>query len=127
MKMQVKNKKIKAFYVDVIKAKPNVTKAKHYIHTEASGGFWYYVRDQKLTERLMDDIVGHEICMIMVMGYNEEVIDKWDKLILEDSKGNTYKIKTKPDEYEHNKDDIKIMAYQFTDEDEYGGTTVYGS
>lgn len=122
MQVKLKNRKIKIFYPVETRSKPSVVINKRYIHSEASHGLWCYMLDQKLGERLNDDTVGREICVTMIVGYNSSIVELWEKLIIEyDSK--TYKIKTKPDEYEYNKSDLKILAYEFNDDREYGGAT----
>ena len=49
------------------------------------------------------------------------VLEKWEKLVFIDEQDRTYKLKTKPDEYEYEKTDLKLVAYAFKDETTYGG------
>ncbi len=121
----VKNHKIKAFYVDTIqvgKAKANKVTVKHYIHTQASNGFWCAIRDFSLKEKLGNEAVASEDAVQITIGNIQTIIEKWPDLILEDLAGNHYRIKAKPDEFYYDKGDIKLLAYRYVDTNEYGGT-----
>lgn len=116
----VKNEKIRCFYADVVRVKPNRAIARNFIHTRQSFGFWAHIRDLSQRERSANDAVGHQTVVQIIVGYNPRIIELWEKLVIIDERGTTYKIKEKPDEYEYTKGDIKIIAYAFRDDTVYG-------
>lgn len=121
-----KNTKIKAFYVDVVKMKPDTYKYKRYIHSEGSQGFWCSIRDISAKEKLNYETKANEVVVKITIGHNPKIIENWEKLILVDVKNNTYRIKSKPDEFDYQSQDMVITAYRFVDTEIYGGET-YGN
>jgi hypothetical protein len=118
--MTVKNKKIKCFYPIIRSEKPNVIKIRHFIHSPKSEGFWATIRDFSQEERTANDSVGHNVAVKITVGYNLKLIDNYEKLIIIDSRGTTYRIKEKPDEFFYGgKGDITFTAYAFDDATQY--------
>lgn len=118
---EVKGQKIRAFYTEERREKPEKKLTRHFIHSEASGGFWAHIRDFSQKERTANEAVGHETVVKMRIGYNERFLDLWEKLTIIDERGQTYTLKEKPDEFDYDKGDIKFMAYAFRDGNVYEG------
>lgn len=116
---EVKGQKVRAFYTKTKLEKPIKTYTRHFIHSKASGGFWAHIRDLTLRERLTNEAIGHQVVVVIRVGYNPKILDLWEQLIFIDEKGTTYRLKEKPDEYEYSKSDIKLTAYAFNDDKSY--------
>ena len=117
--MTTKNQKIRAFYVVIQRAKPNVIKVRHFIHSRKSGGFWASVRDFSQAERQSNEAIGHSNAVSIVIGNNPKIIKDWEKLIFIDERNISYRLKEKPDEFNYSKGDIKMTAYAFKDDEDY--------
>lgn len=118
----VKGKKVRCYYAETTASeKPVKICRRHFIHSAESKGLWAHIRDLTATEKTVNDAVGHSVSVQIIIGYNPNVLEKWEKLIFIDEQNRTYKLKTKPDEYEYEKTDLKLVAYAFKDETAYGG------
>ncbi len=115
----VKNQKIRCFFVECYREKPNKLLVRHFIHSKGSGGLWAHIRDLMQRERLANEAVGHEIAVSVQIGYNAEFLRMWESMIIIDERGRTYRLKEKPDEYAYDKGDIKFIAYAFHDGNVY--------
>lgn len=118
---ETKDKKIKCFYPEIVRAKPSKRILKHFIHSKASGGLWCNIRDLSQRERMSNASVGRQTVICIKVGYNPKLIELWEQIVILDEKGKSYNIKEKPDEYYYDKGDIKITAYAFRDENLYEG------
>lgn len=114
-----KTQKIQCYYATALRDKPNKVYVRHYIHSRNSGGLWANIRDLMQKEKLNNEAVGQEVVVKVTIGYNSKFIENWEKIIVVDKNGNTYKLKEKPDEFEYNKSDIKFNAYLFREEHDY--------
>lgn len=114
-----KGQKIRCFYAVVTREKPVKTYTRKFIHSKESGGFWAHIRDLTQRERLANEAVGHQTAVQIRVGFNPKILDLWDSLVVIDERGNFYKIKEKPDEYEYDKSDIKFTAYAYRDDTQY--------
>lgn len=114
-----KNDKIKCFYPVKRREKPNVITVRHFIHSKSSGGLWAFVRDLSQQERQANEAVGHSHAVVITVGYNPKLLASWEKIIIVDKKGVSYKLKEKPDEFTYQNTDLKFTAYAFKDEDVY--------
>ena len=83
------------------------------------------MRDLSQKEILAAGAAEKQYSLYITIGYNPKVIQRWEELILLDEQGNTYKIKTKPDEFNYGRGDIRIAAYAFTDNLVYTGADTY--
>lgn len=117
--------KVQAYYTEDIGKKPNAVLSRHFIHSKYSGGLWAEVRDLSQKEILAAGAAEKQYSLYITIGYNPKVIQRWEELILLDEQGNTYKIKTKPDEFNYGRGDIRIAAYAFTDNLVYTGADTY--
>lgn len=115
----MKNHKIRLFYPVVSGSKPNATTTRHFIHSKASEGLWAEIRDLSQKEILANEAVGKQSSIYITVGFNPAVLERWEELIIIDEQQRTYRMKTKPDEFDYSKRDIRIAAYEFKD------TTVY--
>lgn len=122
---KAKNEKIRCFYPETVRQKPVERVTRHFIHSEKSGGYWAAVRDATQAEKLANDAIGHETVVHITVGYNPKILQLWDALVLIDQRGASYRIKGKPDEYTYQKEDLKIIAYQFKDTKTYEGGDKY--
>lgn len=125
MAKETKNQKIRAFYTIEQRTKPTKRLTRHFIHSEASGGFWAYIRDLSQRERMSNEAIGQQTAVRIVIGFNQKVLTFWERLTIIDERGNTYIIKEKPDEYDYSKKDIKITGYAFNDGNVYEGEDEY--
>ncbi len=114
-----KNDKIKCFYPVKRRDKPNVITVRHFIHSKKSGGLWAFVRDLSQQERQANDAVEHSTAVVIKVGYNPKLLANWEKIIIVDKNGVSYKLKEKPDEFTYAKTDLKFTAYAFKDGDKY--------
>ena len=121
----MKNHKIKAFYPVASKNKPAVTYTRHYIHSKASAGLWTEQRDLSQRELMANGSTEKQVVKYFTICYNASVLAHWEDLILVDEEGKTYRIKTKPDEFDYGRRDIRIAAYEFRDNTVYTGVDVY--
>lgn len=121
----MKNHKIKAFYPVASKTKPSATYTRHYIHSKASAGLWAEQRDLSQRELMANGSTEKQVVKYFTICYNASVLAHWEDLILVDEAGKTYRIKTKPDEFDYAKKDIRIAAYEFRDNTVYTGVDVY--
>lgn len=117
----MKDRKIQMFYpLEVVEVKPYVYHERQFIHTKESGGFWCEMRDTTINERLTNSAKVEEVIVQFLVGFNPEIVARWQDLIIVDEFGNTYKMTAKPDEYRYDRnDDLKILAQRFTDRTEY--------
>lgn len=114
-----KDRKVKAYYpMSVIVEKPKTYTIKQYIHSESSGGFWCSMRDQSQSEKQANDAAIKNNAVVLTMAPNKEFMERWSELWLEDEKGNQYRIREKPDEYDY-RSDIKVTAVKGKDDTYY--------
>lgn len=121
----MKTHKIRAYYPIKAGEKPNQVLSRRFIHSEKSGGLWADTRDLSQKEMLANAATEKQRSLYITVGYNPAVLDNWRELILIDEQGATYKIKTKPDEFNYDRRDIRITAYAFTDNSAYTGADSY--
>lgn len=118
---EVKGQKVQAFYTEMAREKPVKTYTRKFIHSRESGGFWVHIRDLMQRERLANEAVGHQVAVVIRIGYNPRVLDLWEKLTFIDERGVSYRLKDKPDEFDYDKGDLKMTAYAFKDDTNYEG------
>lgn len=122
----MKTHKVKAYYPVTTGQKPNAVLSRHYIHTQASQGLWAEIRDLSQKETLANGAAEKQQIVYITIGYNPAVLANWQDLILVDEQGKTYRIKTKPDEFNYARKDIRITAYAFVDNSTYTtGADIY--
>lgn len=117
----LKQRKVRCYYTDTTREKPNKTMVRYFIHSADSGGFWANIRDLSQAERQSNDAVAHKAALRITIGYNERVLEMWDRLTVMDERGRTYRIADKPDEYDYSRGDIKFTALLYVDNNVYGG------
>lgn len=108
--------KIKAYYYDeTICPKPlPPLKTRVYIHGKS--GFWAYVRDLSQAEIVANTTVDIKINLEITVNYNPEILKLYSDLWIEFNK-TTYKLQSKPDEYNYNKGDMKLRVEERKDSD----------
>lgn len=117
----MKDRKIRIYEpVEVFATKPLKFHVRRFIHTEESGGFWTEMRDTTIAERLGNGAKVDETVVVFTMGYNPEVEALWDRLIIIDEAGRTYRMAAKPDRYNYDRrEDMKLTAQRCTDSTAY--------
>lgn len=116
----IKTRKIRAYFPQsVIVEKPKTYSIKQYIHSEASGGFWCYMRDLSQSERSANSAAATVDTVMFYTGHNPKILAKWQDLYLEDEHGTLYRIKERPDEYDYRYGDMKFTGYKVKDETYY--------
>jgi len=90
---------------------------------------WCYVRDISPSEQATYDQFNNytNVSTVMYINYNSTILALWQQGNKRDEKnpvwanvnGRTYKVVTKPDEYDHNKGDIKIVMEEQLDQNQY--------
>lgn len=121
----MKTHKVRFFYPVASGSKPNTTTTRHFIHSEASRGLWAEIRDLSQKEILANEAVGKQSSIYITVGFNPTVLERWEELIIIDERQRTYRMKTKPDEFDYSKRDIRIAAYEFKDTTVYAEGDVY--
>lgn len=116
----MKQHKFCFYTIEQVGAKPNQTKRRHFIHSKASCGFWADVRDLSRKELVANNATSESISKVLTIGFNTQVLERYADLIVLDESDKTYRIKTKPDEYNYSKGDIKMEIYEFNDNNVYG-------
>ncbi len=121
----MKTHKVRAYYSVRAGEKPNAVFSRHFVHSRASQGLWADIRDLSQKEMLANGAAEKQQSLYITLGYNPAVLDKWQELIFIDEQGKTYKAKTKPDEFNYDRRDIRITAYAFVDNSTYTGADIY--
>ena len=117
----MKQHKLRFYYAESSGTKPNQTFVRHFIHSQSSCGFWADIRDLSRKELVANNATTESVSKIIVVGYNPAILERYADLIVIDEATKTYRIKTKPDEFNYSKCDLKIEIYEFTDNRVYGG------
>lgn len=104
-KKEIKDKKVKFFYVDTRAVEGYEKVIKHYIHSRESGGLWCYVRELSENERFSAKAVQVEETIQFKVVYNPKLVSE----LYVEFNGKTYSI-VSIDKFEFNKSDLVIRA-----------------
>lgn len=115
----MKTHKVKAFFAISSGDKPNRVLKRQFLHSEKSKGFWAEIRDLSQKELLSNASTEKQEVIYITIGYNPAVLEHWQDLIFIDEHGKYYRAKTKPDEFNYSKGDMRITAYAFEDNANY--------